>query len=508
MSDRNETAENRNAEELEKIDIINIIADFLYGLKKLWPVIVILVVVCAVRSYFATSFSYTPQYVASATMSVTTASGGGNYMDIESAQQMAEVFPYVLTSGVLEDVVADAMGMDSLPGTISVKAEDGTNLLTISASANDPQVAYNLLHAVIDNYPQVGEFVFGETRLEILDETGIPSDSQREEVIRGSYKRGALQGAVIGFVILCIYVLAHRTVRSKDKLKRQINLQDLGSLPYVRVKKRRNQQEHPLCLLDERISVTYLEAVRKLRIRVLKEIEDKELKSILVTSSVPGEGKTTVSANLAIALARQGKRVVLLDCDPRNPSVAGIFGDEDKHPGIGAVLRGEAKIAEALTSVKVAEARHLMVMYGGEPKKDDEVLLGRRQMKSLIDALEKEADVVILDTAPAELLVDASLMARYVDAAFYVVRYDYTKMNRIREGISSLAMSGIHMLGFVFNSDNSAKEKRYGYGYNYGYGYRKYGYYNHYSHYGHYGRYGRHKDTGKTVDESGRVIKD
>lgn len=500
MSDRSEAAENKQAQEIEKIDIINIVADFLYGLKKLWLVILILIIVCALRSYFATSFSYTPQYVASATMSVTTSSGGGSYMDAESAQQMAEVFPYVLTSGVLEDVVADAMGMDYLPGSISVQAEEGTNLLTMSASADDPQVAYNLLHAVIDNYPAVGEFVFGETRLQILDETGIPSDVQREEVIRGSYKRGALQGAIIGFGILCIYVLAHRTVKSKDKLKKQVNLKDLGSLPFVRIKKRKKQQEHPLCILDERISLTYLEAVRKLRIRVMKEIEEKKIKTILVTSSIPGEGKTTISANLAIALARQGKKVILVDCDPRNPSVAEVLGEEEIHPGIGAVLRGEVKLSDAFTSVKVADDCHLTVMFGGEPSKDDAVLLGRRQMKGFIEEVQKEADVVVLDTAPAELLVDASLMARYVDAALYVVRYDYTKMNRIRAGIQSLSMSGIQMLGFVFNGDRSEKERRYGYGYSYGY--RRYG------SYGHYGRYGRLKDTGKMEDESGRVIKE
>lgn len=503
MSDRSEAAENKQAQEIEKIDIINIVADFLYGLKKLWLVILILIIVCALRSYFATSFSYTPRYVASATMSVTTSSGGGSYMDTESAQQMAEVFPYVLTSGVLEDVVADSMEMDYLPGSISVQAEEGTNLLTMSASADDPQVAYNLLHAVIDNYPAVGEFVFGETRLQILDETGIPSDVQREEVIRGSYKRGALQGAIIGFGILCIYVLAHRTVKSKDKLKKQVNLKDLGSLPFVRIKKRKKQQEHPLCILDERISLTYLEAVRKLRIRVMKEIEEKKIKTILVTSSIPGEGKTTISANLAIALARQGKKVILVDCDPRNPSVAEVLGEEEIHPGIGAVLRGEVKPYDAFTSVKVADDCHLTVMFGGEPSKDDAVLLGRRQMKAFIEEVQKEADVVVLDTAPAELLVDASLMARYVDAALYVVRYDYTKMNRIRAGIQSLSMSGIQMLGFVFNGDRSAKERRYGYGYSYGY--RRYG---SYGHYGHYGRYGRLKDTGKMEDESGRVIKE
>lgn len=506
MSENRERTENsKKIDEQEKIDIISLLDDFAGGLKKLWLLILVLIIVCALRSYFATSFTYTPQYVASATMSVTTPSGGGGYIDAESARQMAEVFPYVLTSGVLEDVVAEEMGLESLPGSISVEAEEGTNLLTMSVSSNDPQMAYNLLHAVIDYYPEVAVFVFGETRLEILDETGIPSDVQREEVIRGSYKRGALQGAVIGLVILCFYVVLHKTVKSKDKLKKQINLPDLGTIPFVRVKKRRTQTVHNLCILNDRIPDSYLEAVKKLRIRVLKEMEDNQMKTLLVTSSIPGEGKTTVSVNLAISFARQGKKVILADCDPRNPSIAGLLGDEGEHPGLGEVLRGKVKPEEAMTKFEVSDDKYMMILFGGESNTEDAALLGSKRMKSLIHAFEQQADIVILDTAPAELLADASVMARYVDAALYVVCYDYTKMQKIREGVQALDMSGIHMCGYVFNGDKKADRGRYGYGYGYGYGYSRYG---HYSHYGHYGRRGRLKDTGRMEDESGRVIKE
>ena len=127
-------------------------------------------------------------------------------MNTQSAQEMAEIFPYVLTSGVLQDVVVSDLGLDYLPGSISVEAEEGVNMITISVSSNDPQMAYNILQSVIENYPKVAEYIFGQTSLEILDETGIPSDTQRETVIRGSYKRGALQGIIISGVILCLYV--------------------------------------------------------------------------------------------------------------------------------------------------------------------------------------------------------------------------------------------------------------------------------------------------------------
>ena len=502
MSDRMESTEKERIEETEKIDIISLAGDFLYGLKKLWLLILVLTLAGAGISYFRTSYTYTPQYVASATMSVT--APGGQYIGAQTASQMAEVFPYILTSGVLEDVVAREMGMDSVPGSISATAEEGTNLLTMSVTSDDPQMAYDILHTVIDCYPEVAEFVLGNTSLTILDETGVPSDTQKEVVVRGSYRRGAVMGAGAGLVILCLYILLKKTVKSKDKLKSQINLPDMGSLPYIRNKKRKKKPEqNKVSLINARTPASYQEAMRRLRIRVLKEVEEIQTKTIMVTSSIPGEGKTTVAVNLAISLVRQGKKVVLVDCDLRNPSIADFLGITEQRPGIDSVLHKKAAVTDVLTEIDVNGENKLTLLLGEEEEKTDISLLGSKRMEGLIAELKNMADVVILDTAPAQLLADAALMARFVDAALYVIRYDYTKMYKIREGIQALAMSKIKMLGYVFNCDRNSGDGKYGYGY--GYGYRRYG------SYGSYGHYGRYRDTGKRdkkEDLSGRVIKD
>lgn len=499
MSDRMESTEKERIEETEKIDIISLAGDFLYGLKKLWLLILVLTLAGAGISYFRTSYTYTPQYVASATMSVT--APGGQYIGAQTASQMAEVFPYILTSGVLEDVVAREMGMDSVPGSISATAEEGTNLLTMSVTSDDPQMAYDILHTVIDCYPEVAEFVLGNTSLTILDETGVPSDTRKEVVVRGSYRRGAVMGAGAGLVILCLYILLKKTVKSKDKLKSQINLPDMGSLPYIRNKKRKKKPEqNKVSLINERTPASYQEAMRRLRIRVLKEVEENQTKTIMVTSSIPGEGKTTVAVNLAISLVRQGKKVVLVDCDLRNPSIADFLGITEQRPGIDSVLHKKAAVTDVLTEIDVNGENKLTLLLGEEEEKTDISLLGSKRMEGLIAELKNMADVVILDTAPAQLLADAALMARFVDAALYVIRYDYTKMYKIREGIQALAMSKIKMLGYVFNCDRNSGDGKYGYGY--GYGYRRYG---------SYGHYGRYRDTGKRdkkEDLSGRVIKD
>ena len=491
MGDYRDKSGSERVDAPEKIDLTNVMLDVYHGVKRLWWLFIGLIIICAVQSYFSVSTSYQSKYVASATVSVTSA-GGMDYVNAQSAQQMAEVFPYILTSGVLKDVVAEDMGLDSMPGSIDVKADDGTNLLTISVSGNDPQMAYKTLKSVIKNYPKVAEFVLGETKLTILDETGIPTDTKRVEVIRGSYKRGALKGAIIDCVILLLYVLSRRTVKSRKDLKKNINLQDLGSIPYVRTKKRKKETFYnSVSLLNERISMSYLEAIRKLRIRIMKDVEKKEYQTLLVTSSIPGEGKTTLSANLAISIAQQGKKVLLVDCDLRNPSIAGVMNEQEPHPGLGSVLKKEVPLSEAITNVKLPKERtnengSLHVIFGGAPDGENSLLIGSEHMRAL---------------------ADAPLLGKYVDAALYVIRYDYTKLREIREGVESLALSGIDMLGYVFNGDNSSG------GQGYGYGYRRYGNYGSYgSHYGSYGKYGAYDHYGKmekgSTDKFGRVIKD
>ena len=504
MSENINETENNGTAEIEKIDILNLVAALWNGFRRLWPLLAVIVIACTLRSWLSTSISYTPQYVASATVSVTTP--GGSYGNIESAQEMAAVFPYILTSGVLEDVVMNDMGLDYLPGTIDVQAEDGMNMLTISVSSNDPQMAYDMLTSVINKYPEVAEYIFGETKLQILDETGIPSDTRKEVVIRGSYKRGALQGIILSGLILCLYAFLKRTVHSKEQINKKINLHDLGSLPYVKMKKRKNAKNNSLTLLNSRLDPGYEEAVRRLRIRVMTEAEKEDGGGvIMVTSSVPGEGKTTVAVNLALAIAKQGKSVILADCDPRNPSVAAVMNDTEKYPGISAVLRGDVTLKQAMTHADIPDTR-LRILYGGEPDEDGASLLGSGKMQKIVEAMREAADYVILDSAPSELLADASLLAKFVDSVLYVVRCDYTKMAKIKTGIETFMMRDVKIMGYVFNADTARQSGRYGYGY--GYGYVRYSRYGGYGHYSGYSRYSRKlRGAGKAADKDGRILK-
>lgn len=115
-------------------------------------------------------------------------------------------------------------------------------------------MAYDLLHSAIENYPQVAEFVIGKVKIDILDETGIPEDTRREAVMKSSVKRGAFKGAVFGLLLMGIYILTRRTVKSRKDLKRELNLEDLGSIPYIYAKKRRKDKFlSSVSLMNERV---------------------------------------------------------------------------------------------------------------------------------------------------------------------------------------------------------------------------------------------------------------
>lgn len=493
-----EYRENEKDQEADKIDINDFLLDMIRGVKKLWWLVIGLAILFGVKSYLQVSTGYQPNYVASATMAVTVKGSKYNYVNVESARQMEEVFPYILTSGILEDVVAEDLGMDRIPGTITASAEEGINLFTLSVSALDAQMAYDILQSVIENYPNVARFVIGETSLKIMDETGVPEDNEKRSVLKGTVKRGIAEGTAVGLAILVLYVLTRHTVKSRKELKRQINLEDYGSVPYVQRKKRRKKEnQFHVTLLDDRVPQVYLEAVRKLGIKVMKEMEQKEYQTLMVTSSVPGEGKTTLAVNLAIALAKQGKDVILVDADLRHPSVAEHLKNcTIKKGGLGAVLRGEKTLENTMSEVNVSSHGSLRFLPVTEPQAQDVKLLGTAAMKKVIKQLKEQADVVIVDTAPSELLADAPALAKYMEAVLYVVKYDHAKVRQIRTGVQALAMSGVDILGYAFNADPTGARRGYGYGYGYG-GYRRYG---------SYGSYRRSVSHQK--DNSGRVLKD
>ena len=211
----------------------------------------------------------------------------------------------------------------------------------------------------------------------------------------------------------------------------------------------------------------FSESVRLLRMRTEKEMRERGMKVLLVSSATPGEGKTTVAINLAMALAAKGRRVLLADCDLRNPSVAGGFGMENS-TGLVECLNGKVTYQDIL---RPAEQENLYLVFAGQPSDNASELLSKPECRNFIEACRKVFDYVILDTPPAALLADASELAVLADGALMTVRQNYASRAQIMEGAQVLSDSRLPILGSVLNY--AASRSPYG-GY-YGYGYGGYG---------------------------------
>ena len=457
----------------EKIDILSLLSDLLNRLKRFWWVILLLTLSCGAFFYFRSAVTYTPTYTADATVTVELENGTSTSND-STTELMSSIFPHLLSSGILSDAVKSDLGLKSIPGTIRVTNIKGTNLLTITVTDTKSERSYRTLHAVLNNLPAAARYVVGQTTLTVIDDSGIPKNSGKASVVRGSLKKGLLLGFLIGLVLLVIYTLSTRTIRSEKELKKLFNIPFLGNLPYSR---RNNKKSHtPVNIISGTAGPAYVEAVRTIRTRVERALGSGQV--LMVTSTLPGEGKSTVAANLAIAMARKGHRVILADCDLRNPSQQEIFNLDGDYPGLEGVLKGKCTLRDALVSISDPEknkaSSELFLLAGKQKGADSVEILGSPEMQQALEEMKASADIVILDTPPSEMLMDAMFLAESADGVIYVVLSDFAKRRVIYHGVKELQQSGAVLTGCVLNG-GTGRAKRYGYGYGYGYGYN-YGY--------------------------------
>jgi len=211
------------------------------------------------------------------------------------------------------------------------------------------------------------------------------------------------------------------------------------------------------------------EEFRKLRISLSFLGIDSAHKKILLTSSISGEGKSFIAANLAVSLSLTGKKVALVDLDLNNPSLSKIL-DVNCEDGVTEYLNGEKEANEVVNKIGKHENLHF-ISAGSLPENPTE-LLANGKVKYLIDYLESNFDIVIIDTSPAVLVTDAYILSGMCDATLYVIRHNYTPKMLIKRIDENNQINPIHNPAIVFNGvkTRGVFKNNYGYGYDYVYG--------------------------------------
>lgn len=457
------------------LDLFELLNRLLTSLRKLWiPVLVLTVLVSGFMCLRARR-SFTPMYESTALFSVSSGystddifSSASSYYDNAAAQSMAESFPHLLNTDMMRDLILVQLDKGYINGSISAASIAETNLFELTVRSSDPQDAYDILCAVIDSYPQVAVHMIDNPNIIVRQPPTLAGAPYNSFSATGSAARGAILGLALGLLLVCLHTLLVRPVLTSDELTKLVNLPLLASLPHVSVKKRRNNQRS---FLRAEENAALNEALRGLRTKICRHLSDHNGKIILLTSSLPGEGKSTIAANLALSLASGGQKVVLVDADLRKQSIGRMLGRNKRQAGLMDCLRNsKLSVLENLSTVPDSQLYYLSGASTGK----QHYSIDPKAMNRILKELTSEFDYVVLDTPPSAVISDTALLCRHADCVVYVVKQGLASQSQILDSVTGLYDQGAPLLGCVFNDVPRSRIRR-GYGYGYGYG-SKYGY--------------------------------
>ncbi len=447
------------------------------------------------------------------------------YSDILTSERLARTYASLLTSGPVLEETARRVGVEAktLEKTVTVTSVRDTQLLQIKVEGANPQ----LIASIADTLPQVfiernremqlGQVDKAKLEQEIanteqdLAETSqqlknATDDTQRTRLeaslaqyrstysslvtsyqqvklnesettnniviaapakvptrpIRPRTATNTLLAAVVGAMLALgtVFVIEYLddTVKTPDDISRVSGLSTLGAI--ARLKDTGGTYQLIAWL---RSKAPESEAYRTLRTNIQFSSVDKPVRSLLVTSSSPGEGKSTTTANLAVVLAQTGQRVIVVDTDLRRPVLHKVFGVPNNTGLTTALLAGENVNVDGY--LQPTETDTLSVLTSGPIPPNPSELLGSHRMKNLVELLAKAADIVIFDSPPVLAVTDAVIMARQVDGVLLVVDAGQTREQALANAVNELQKTGASVLGVALNRLDSRRGGYYYYYY-------------------------------------------
>jgi len=454
------------------------LSDYIRILRKNWLVIVVLTTV-ALAAATVFTLTRTPTYESSSTVFVST-QGGGTTAELQQGSNFtqARINTYVglaATPTVLDPVIRDlglATTADMLAKNVKASAALNSTLITIAATDSDPATASAIANAVAGSLstvvPALEPAVDGgasPVRLTRVTDAQ-PALNPTSPNVALNLALGLLAGLAIGIGVAVLRTALDNRVRTPRDAEQITDAPSIGAIAYDAKAK-----ERPLIVHADPLSPR-AESFRALRTN-LQFLDMGGRSSFVVTSSIPSEGKSTTTINLAIALADAGKRVALLDTDLRKPKVAEYLSIEGG-AGLTDVLIGRAKVNEVMLPWG---GRSLYVLPAGKIPPNPSELLGSQQMTVLLEMLERDFDVVLCDAPPLLPVTDAAILARATSGALMVVSAGKTTKHQLTGATEALNTVGAKLAGFIMSMvptrGPDSYYAAYGYGYGYGYGYRE-----------------------------------
>jgi len=448
--------------------------DYIRILHKNWIIILVLLLV-GLAGGAAYAFTQAPKYVASTQLYVSVRTEGAATGDLVQgttfARQMVTSYVDVIGTALVLEPVIDELDLDKSPSALSsqITATTALNtvLIDITVTDTDPALAAKIADATASSFANVVQ-----TDLERPDAEGGASPVQititdpAAEPTKPSSPNiplfivlGGLLGLAAGIAFAVLRTVLDTRIHTLHDLETLTDKPMLGGIAYDP-----EAQKRPLIVHADPRSPR-AESFRSLRTNLQFLDIDSDSRTFVVSSAGPGEGKSTTTANLAIALAETGARVALIDGDLRLPRVADYMGVEGG-VGLTNVLIGQIEISEALQKWGTNE---LYVLASGPVPPNPSEMLGSAAMDRLLKPLEEYFDYILIDAPPLLLVTDAAVIGKKTRGVILTAASGKTKKPELSGAIRTLETAGVNLLGIVVTMLPTKGPDSYGYGsYTYG----------------------------------------
>ncbi|HZO76175.1 MAG TPA: polysaccharide biosynthesis tyrosine autokinase [Ktedonobacteraceae bacterium] len=443
------------------------IEQYLHIIMKRWMVIVVCFVLVGGGAYVGSKLM-TPLYQSTAIVEVIFNTGSNqtdSYTSLLASEQLLETETTLATSDpVLHEVASHYPGFtaEQLARQVTATAKTNTQLFQIDvvdSNANRAaRIANDVAQTLINQQRQISQQNTAQSSVLLyIVQPAQPSRSPVQPQTLLNTGAGLVVGLLLGILLAILFELLDTRVRTTDALAQMLQWPVLGTI--WRAQSSRQQRED---IVNPTGHNAYVESYRLLRSSIGFSSVDKPLRTLVVTSSTPGEGKTVVTANLAIFMARAGKTVFLIDADLRRPSQHRIFDFPNNKMGLSNAILAlrtpnmaslPANAQRLLNSfIHPTDIPNLFLMPSGSLPPNPSELLDSKAMQNLLATLDScGAEIVIFDTPPLLGLSDASILASKVDGTIIVVDGTRARKRNIRLMQQVLTQANVHVLGCVMN---------------------------------------------------------
>lgn len=439
------------------------LSELLGVIRQRWRLIAACVVL-AVAAAVAVTLTTTPVYEARARiyLSAEQTSGRSSGSVFVLTSDDLDTYVSILDTPAVLDPLREELGLEpGHPIQVSAETSGRTSILNITARAADGREAADVANEVGPQLGKVaGEFstLLKSSGQEVVATPIQPASAPSRPVSPDPVRNiglGLLAGLVLGLGLAFIRHALDTKVRGEEDIRAHSDAPMLAGLPLESRGTKRG-----LISVEEDPHGRHAEAVRRLRTNLMFVDVTTGRHSFVVTSAVPGEGKTTTAVNLALAMADSGRRTLLVDADLRNPSVAKTLGMEGS-VGLTTVLLGDADVHDVIQTWGSAG---MDVLPAGQIPPNPSELLGSAPMEALLTGLVQDYDFVLIDSPPVVPVIDAVVIERLTGGLLMVVGVDRTKKKDLTAALKQLNTVGAHVSGFARNFVVSkGSDYRYGY---------------------------------------------